>query len=98
MPNQKTTDSPKKTKNFSNIWDFFSGLFSKAIAQSGTNLAAWAQPAHDGVAAKRATKLAQLLGCYKPKNWPKTLNCLRNESAENITAAFYHFFVSTCTT
>lgn len=71
----------------------FLGLFSKAIAQSGTNLAAWSQPAHKGVAKDRATKLAESFKCYEPNSWPKTLDCLRNVSAENITAAFYDFFV-----
>lgn len=75
-------------------WLTFSvlGLFSKAIAQSGTNLAPWAQPAHDGIAPKRATKLAQSFKCYTPDNWTKTIDCLRKQSAENITAAFYDFF------
>lgn len=70
------------------------GLFSKAIAQSGTNLAAWSQPAHKGVASARAAQLAESFECYEPNNWSNTLNCLRNVSAENITAAFYDFFVS----
>lgn len=71
-----------------------SGLFSKAIAQSGTNLAAWSQPAHKGIARDRAIKLADMFKCHKPNHWPKTLNCLRKIPAENITAAFYDFFVS----
>lgn len=69
------------------------GLFSKAIAQSGTNLAAWSQPAHKGVAAHRATKLADMFKCNTRNDWPKTIDCLREVSAENITAAFYEFFV-----
>lgn len=73
---------------------FLQGLFSKAIAQSGTNLAAWSQPAHKGVAVQRATKVAEMFNCHKPKSWPQTLDCLRQVSAENITASFYDFFVS----
>ncbi|XP_055308049.1 juvenile hormone esterase isoform X2 [Sitodiplosis mosellana] len=69
------------------------GLFSKAIAQSGTNLAAWSQPAHKGVASARAAKLAESFKCYEPNNWSNTLDCLRQVSAENITAAFYDFFM-----
>lgn len=73
---------------------FLQGLFSKAIAQSGTNLAAWSQPAHKGVAVQRTTKVAEMFNCHKPKSWPQTLDCLRQVSAENITASFYDFFVS----
>lgn len=69
------------------------GLFSKAIAQSGTNLAAWSQPAHKGVAQARAVQLAESFKCYEPNSWPTTLDCLRKVSAENVTAAFYDFFV-----
>lgn len=70
------------------------GLFTKAIAQSGVNLDAWAQPAHDGVAPKRAAKLAQMLGCGKSSDWGQIINCLRSASAGEVTAAFYDFFVS----
>lgn len=72
---------------------FFVGLFSKAIAQSGTNLDPWAQPAHEGVAPKRAELLSSKFGCYSAENWSKTIECLRKVSAENITAAFYEYFV-----
>lgn len=70
------------------------GLFSKAIAQSGTNLAPWSQPAHKGVAKKRAKQLAKYFSCYKSNDWSHTIDCLRNVPAVNITAAFYEFFVS----
>lgn len=73
---------------------FIAGLFSKAIAQSGTNLDPWAQPAHEGVAPKRAAELADKFGCSNEDDWSKTINCLRKVSAENITAAFYEYFVS----
>lgn len=79
------------------VSDFFqknAGLFSKAIAQSGTNLAAWSQPAHKGVARQRATQLAEMFKCDVPNDWTKSIDCLRQVSAENITAAFYDFFVS----
>lgn len=70
------------------------GLFSKAIAQSGTNFAPWAQPAHKGVPQKRATYLAKKFNCYYENKWKKTINCLRKIPAENITATFYDYFVS----
>lgn len=70
------------------------GLFSKAIAQSGTNLAAWSQPAHKGVAVDRATKLAKKFDCYKSNDWSKTIECLRTISGDDITASFYDYFVS----
>lgn len=72
----------------------FAGLFSKAIAQSGTNLAPWSQPAYKGVALKRAKQLAQYLGCYMPGDWSKTINCFLDAPAANVTQAFYEFFVS----
>lgn len=50
--------------------------------------------AHKGVAQKRAIKLAQTLGCHNSNSWKKTMKCLRQASAANITAAFYDYFVS----
>lgn len=50
--------------------------------------------AHKGVAEKRAIKLAESLGCYNSQSWKKTMECLREASAANITAAFYDYFVS----
>lgn len=73
---------------------FITGLFSKVIAQSGTNLSPWAQPAHDGVAPKRAARLAEMFDCHYKNDWEKTIECLRTVSAANITAAFYDYFVS----
>lgn len=73
---------------------FILGLFSKAIAHSGTNLAPWSQPAHKGVARKRAKQLAEYFDCYKPNDWSQTIACLRNVPAIDITAAFYNFFVT----
>lgn len=70
------------------------GLFSKAIAQSGTNFAAWAQPAHEGVAKSRAITLAKKFDCYRDGDFKATIECLRKISAEDITASFYDFFVS----
>lgn len=69
------------------------GLFTKAIAQSGVNFDAWAQPAHKGVSARRATKLAEMLGCGKSDKWGQKIDCLRRASAKDVTAAFYDFFV-----
>ncbi|GAB0091519.1 Carboxylic ester hydrolase [Sergentomyia squamirostris] len=65
------------------------GLFHRVISQSGTNLCSWAQPAHNGVAEERAKRLGHLLGC---RDEEKMIECLRNESADDITAAFYNFF------
>ncbi|XP_055911613.1 venom carboxylesterase-6 [Eupeodes corollae] len=67
------------------------GLFHKGISQSGTYFNPWAQPAHKGVAASRAKRLAKMLDCDKP-NWSETLNCLRKKSASDITATVYEFF------
>lgn len=69
------------------------GLYSKAIAMSGTNLAPWSQPAHKGVATKRALQLAEHFNCHKPNDWTQTLDCLRNIPATNLTASFYDFYV-----
>ncbi|XP_055677254.1 juvenile hormone esterase [Lutzomyia longipalpis] len=65
------------------------GLFHRVISQSGTNLCAWAQPAHPGVAEKRAERLGQMMGCTDANH---LIECLREKSAEDITAAFYDFF------
>lgn len=69
------------------------GLFHKAISQSGTNLAAWARPAHPEVAPQRAQALANMFGCHKNgDNWKSVINCLRLIDAANITRAFYDYF------
>lgn len=70
------------------------GLFSRAIAQSGTNLDPWAMPAHEGVAPKRAAILAEKFDCYSEANWKKTIDCLRSVPAEDLTAVLYEYFVS----
>lgn len=75
-------------------WLFVSGLVSKAIAESGTNLAPWSQPAHRGVAQKRARQLAENFDCFIANDWLQTIDCLRTVPARNITAAFYDFFVN----
>lgn len=69
------------------------GLFSKAIAQSGTSLAPWALPAYEGVAQKRARQLADYLDCYKDNDWAETIECLRKVPAKNITGLLYDFYV-----
>lgn len=70
------------------------GLFHQVISQSGANFNPWAQPAHKGVAEKRAAKLGQMMGCDKKgDDWGKMMACLRKVPAENITAAYYDFFV-----
>lgn len=73
---------------------FFLGLFSKGVAFSGTNLASWSLSVQKGVARKRAKQLAGYFGCYNPKKWSQTIDCLRNVSATKITAALYKFFVN----
>lgn len=70
------------------------GLFTKAIAQSGAYFNPWAQPAHDGIAARRATKLAEIVGCGKSNDWKQTISCLRSAPAEDIIGASQKFFVS----
>lgn len=73
---------------------YFLGLFSKAIAQSGTNLAPWAEPAHKGIARKRATQLAEYFDCHKLNDFGQTVECLRSVPAANITAALNNLFVN----
>lgn len=63
------------------------GLLHRGIAQSGTYFNPWAQPAHKGVAAGRATKLAQIVGCGNAGEWPEKLECLRKKPAEDIVAS-----------
>lgn len=71
------------------------GLFHKGIAQSGTYHNPWAQPAHKGVAAKRAFKLAKLLHCENSEsNWKRMLDCMRKLPADAVTARLYDFYVS----
>lgn len=71
------------------------GYFQKTISQSGTNLAAWAAPAQKDIAVNRAKTLAKMMDCYsEEEKWNKILNCLRQVSAEKITAAYYDFFVN----
>lgn len=70
------------------------GLFSKAIAQSGTSLAPWALPAYEGVPQKRARQLADFFDCYKDNDWSATVECLRSVPAQNITGVLYDFYVS----
>nr|XP_016942030.1 venom carboxylesterase-6 [Drosophila suzukii] len=69
------------------------GLLHRGIAQSGTYFNPWAQPAHKGVAAGRATKLAELVGCGSAGEWPEKLECLRQKPAEDIVASLYDMFV-----
>ncbi|XP_073834277.1 venom carboxylesterase-6 [Musca autumnalis] len=66
------------------------GLFHKGISQSGTYFNPWAQPAHKGVPAKRAKKMAKLLGC--DGDWPKMLDCLREKPANDVVATIYDLF------
>lgn len=74
------------------------GLFHRVISQSGANLDSWAAPAHAGVAAARAVRLGEMLGCKTEKSekqrWSRLIKCLREKAAEDITKAFYDFFVS----
>lgn len=70
------------------------GLFHKGIAQSGTYFNPWAQPAHKGVAAQRAKKMAKLVGCPNDGDWPKMLKCLREKPVDDIVATVYDLFVS----
>lgn len=70
------------------------GLFKQVISQSGANFNPWAQPAHEGVAKKRAAELGEKMGCPKTGgDWLGMIQCLRNKPAEDITAANYDFFV-----
>lgn len=70
------------------------GLLHRGIAQSGTYFNPWAQPAHKGVAAQRAKKLTQLVGCDAAgEDWAAKLKCLRGKQAEDIVATLYDMFV-----
>nr|AID61344.1 esterase [Calliphora stygia] len=68
------------------------GLFHKGIAQSGTYFNPWAQPAHRGVPAQRAKKMAKLVGCPSDGDWPKTMECLREKPVDDIVATVYDLF------
>ncbi|XP_075154385.1 venom carboxylesterase-6 [Haematobia irritans] len=68
------------------------GLFHKGIAQSGTYFNPWAQPAHKGVPAQRAKKMAKIVGCPSDGNWSKMLECLRDKPANDIVATIYDLF------
>ena len=70
------------------------GLFHKGIAQSGTYFNPWAQPAHKGVPAQRAKKMAEIVGCPSDGDWPKMLECLRQKPVDDIVATVYDLFVS----
>ena len=75
------------------------GLFHKVIAQSGTHLDPWAAPLHAGEAPVRALRLGEMMGCKvddeeEEAKWSKLIQCLRGKPAEDITNAFYDFFVS----
>ncbi|KAH8290099.1 hypothetical protein KR044_013383 [Drosophila immigrans] len=70
------------------------GLLHRGIAQSGTYYNPWAQPAHKGVAAERATKLTQLVNCSDAgEDWTAKLQCLRGKPAEQIVATLYDMFL-----
>ncbi|XP_060664137.1 LOW QUALITY PROTEIN: venom carboxylesterase-6 [Drosophila nasuta] len=70
------------------------GLLHRGIAQSGTYYNPWAQPAHKGVAAKRAAKLTQLVDCDAAgEDWAAKLKCLRSKPAEQIVATLYDMFL-----
>lgn len=70
------------------------GLFARAIANSGTNLASWAQPYPKGMGRKRAKQVAQRFNCYIPNDWSQTIDCLRDIPAKNMSAVYFEFFVS----
>ncbi|XP_058058216.1 venom carboxylesterase-6-like [Anopheles bellator] len=71
------------------------GLFQRVISQSGVNLDAWAQPAHRGVARARSIQLGQMLNCSQGTDgrFAEMMHCLRGVSAEDVTKAFYDFYV-----
>nr|AME15818.1 carboxylesterase [Bactrocera dorsalis] len=68
------------------------GLFHKAIVQSGSYYNPWGQPEHKGTPAKRARKVAQLVGCNPEENWQQILRCLRTKEASDVVATLYEFF------
>lgn len=70
------------------------GLFHRAIAQAGVNMASWALPARKGFARQQTAKLAKMFNCYRPNDWAGIVDCLRTIPWQNITATIYEFFVS----
>lgn len=71
-----------------------SGLFHRAIAQAGVNMAPWALPARKGFAREQTAKLAKMFNCYTPNNWTSTVDCLRTVPSQKIIATLYNFYVS----
>lgn len=82
------------TNELFKLISFFLGLFHRAIAESGVNMAPWALPARKGFARQQTTKLAKIFDCYTPNDWARTLDCLRTIPSQNITATLEDFFVS----
>lgn len=68
------------------------GLFHRAISQSGTADCRWAV-AKPGSARKKATKLAKLLACPS-KDSKQLVDCLRTKEATELIATDRSFQVS----
>lgn len=81
-------------KHYTTEFYVSTGLFHKAIVQSGAYYNPWAQPEHKGVPAKRARKVAQLVGCNPEENWQNILRCLRTKKASDVVATLYDLYVS----
>lgn len=82
-------------RSFHIIIKYYLGLFSRAIASSGSNIASWAQPQEKGMARKRTEQLAKRFDCFIiPRNWTHIIDCLRNVPAKNMSAVAYEFLVN----
>lgn len=73
------------------LW-FKTGLFHRAISQSGSGHCPWTL-ARPGTAKKKATKVAELLSCPS-KSSKNLIECLRNKNAIDIIATDREFQVS----
>lgn len=67
------------------LFFFFSGLFHRAISQSGTAVGLWGLT-KSNVAKNHAQRLAAHVGCPK-ENSIELVNCLREKDAREITGA-----------
>ena len=70
------------------------GLFHRGISESGTLLAPWGAVAHKDIARRRAEELGEKMSCpLENSNYKEMINCLRQVPAQNITEAFYDYFM-----
>ena len=71
---------------------FFVGLFSAAVSESGTALAAWALRTPQ-VAKQRARAVGQITGCQQQET-RAMVECLRKVEADELVLVFDQLYVS----